>query len=303
MTPGKRAGSTPASSSAAHAHWRNNRCCGSVHCASRSDMSKKAGSNSSMSASTPCAGTKPGCCHSSTPGGRPGWCSSSSGWKREMDSTPSRRFFQNSSTDAAPGKRPDMPMMAMAPDGSVGAGAFSGVRADASGAVPVTGVAALKEAPDADDVSMGAAPAFAPSRSRRSASAWTVGCSNSQTTGTSRWSASRSRLATRTTVSDVPPRSSKKWSWTPMRWAPSSRAQTDVSRSSSGFPGSTKRPLRAVEAASGSGRACRSTLPLGVSGSAATVTNAVGTMYSGSRWRRCSRRAWTSSTPATAGTT
>ncbi|GMU01714.1 hypothetical protein KH5H1_58340 [Corallococcus caeni] len=106
--------------------------------------------------------------------------SSSSGVKREMDSTPSRRLRQNSSTDAAPGKRPDMPMMAMAFDGS--AAVPSVACADGTGAA----VGTDSSGKDTDCVGTVAARALSPSRSSRRASPWTVGCSKSQTTGTSR---------------------------------------------------------------------------------------------------------------------
>ncbi|CAM3866612.1 hypothetical protein COSO111634_27460 [Corallococcus soli] len=232
-------------------------------------MSKNAWSNWSMSSSTPPAGTKFGCCHRSMPSGRPGRCSSSSGVKREMDSTPSRRFFQKSSTEPAPGKRPAMPMMATSLlPGAWGAFARGGATGAAAGAV-----VRPRAPPD--------------SRSRRWARPWTVGCSKSHTTGSSCFSSSRRRAETRTTDSDVPARSSKKWSCTPTRSSPSSRAQRAAIFSSSGLPGSTKRPGPAM--APGTGRALRSSLPFGFRGSAGSRTKAVGTMNSGSRWRTCSR--------------
>jgi hypothetical protein len=40
-----------------------------------------------------------------------------------IDSTPSQRFFQNSSTESAPGKRPVMPMMATADEAALNRGA------------------------------------------------------------------------------------------------------------------------------------------------------------------------------------
>ena len=55
--------------------------------------------------------------------------------------------------------------------------------------------------------------------------------------------------------------------------------------------------------ASGSGSALRSTLPLGVSGSASSVTNADGTMYSGSFALSASRSPATVSSTSAVATT
>ena len=61
--------------------------------------------------------------------------------------------------------------------------------------------------------------------------------------------------------------------------APSTSAQIPASTSSTGVRGATYRSSAA--ASSGAGSALRSSLPLGVSGSASSSTNAAGTMYSG----------------------
>ena len=64
-----------------------------------------------------------------------------------------------------------------------------------------------------------------------------------------------------------------------------------ASSSSSGVRGGARTPGSGpAPAASGAGRARRSTLPLGVSGRAASATKAAGTMYSGRRSRRAARR-------------
>ena len=82
--------------------------------------------------------------------------------------------------------------------------------------------------------------------------------------------------------SEWPPRS-KKLSWTPTRSSPSTSAQMLASVSSIGPRGGDERGVSSRDRSrSGAGRASRSTLPFGVSGSASSATNAEGTMYSGS---------------------
>ena len=114
-------------------------------------------------------------------------------------------------------------------------------------------------------------------RSARPAPA-TVGASNRLRSGSSTSNASRTRAITWVASSEWPP-SSKKLSWTPTRSTPQHlgpdagqqlldrRARRDDRR----------RPAPARRR-SGAGSARRSTLPLGVSGSASSSTNADGTM-------------------------
>ena len=86
--------------------------------------------------------------------------------------------------------------------------------------------------------------------------------------------------------SEWPP-SSKKSSWTPTCVdAPAPRAQMPASSSSVGVRGATYACASSGRAPSGAGSALRSTLPLGVSGSASSATNAEGTMYSRQRRRQ-----------------
>jgi hypothetical protein len=75
---------------------------------------------------------------------------------------------------------------------------------------------------------------------------------------------------------------------TPTRSTPSSSPQAAASSSSTGVRGGPPAaPCGRAVTESGSGRARRSTLPLGVSGSASSSTKAEGTMCSGRRSRRC----------------
>ncbi len=132
----------------------------------------------------------------------------------------------------------------------------------------------------------------APVASMRSARAATVGASKKARRGSSTPSWERMREMTCVASSECPP-SSKKFpvtlTWGSRRMA----AKMAASFSSVGVRGATKES--ADEAASGTGRAFLSTLPLGVSGSASSTTKAEGTMYSGSRCRRKVRRAAVSS--------
>ena len=82
--------------------------------------------------------------------------------------------------------------------------------------------------------------------------------------------------------SEWPPRS-KKLSSTPTRSTPRTSLQIPASISSTGVRGATYPPPPPRPADSGAGSAARSTLPLAVSGSASSTTNADGTMYSGRR--------------------
>ena len=96
------------------------------------------------------------------------------------------------------------------------------------------------------------------------------------------------RAVTRTASSEWPP-SSKKLSWTPTRGTPSTSPRCAASSSSVGVARGDVARRRRPWPASGAGSALRSTLPLGVSGSASSTTKAEGTMYSGSRC--CRQRA------------
>ena len=97
------------------------------------------------------------------------------------------------------------------------------------------------------------------------------------------------------------PPSWKKLSWIPIRSRPSTPRQISASNSSLASRGATAlaSPSRAV---SGAGSALRSTLPLELSGSAASVTKTAGTMYSGRRDRRKARSSSTGA-PASVATT
>ncbi len=108
----------------------------------------------------------------------------------------------------------------------------------------------------------------------RCASRATVGASNSVRTGSSTFSIERMRLASRVASSECPPRS-KKLSSIPTLSSPSVLANRVASACSVGVRG-----LREADctAKSGAGRALRSILPLGVSGSASSMTSAAGTM-------------------------
>ncbi len=112
-----------------------------------------------------------------------------------------------------------------------------------------------------------------PASRRCSASAATVGASNSTRTASSAPSVARIREISRVASSEWPPRS-KKLSSTPTWARPSTSANSPASSCSWGVLGS--RPVPA-EPRSGAGRAARSSLPLAVSGSASSRTNADGT--------------------------
>ena len=107
------------------------------------------------------------------------------------------------------------------------------------------------------------------------------------------------RETTRVARSEWPPRS-KKLSSTPTRSRRSTSAQIPASTSSTCVRGATY--VASAGARSGAGSALRSSLPLGVSGSAFSTTNAPGTMYSGRLWRRCARSASGSTPPTTYAT-
>ncbi len=87
-----------------------------------------------------------------------------------------------------------------------------------------------------------------------------------------------------------PPRA-KKSSSTPTSGRPSTSAYRAHSSSSRALPG--RRPETGT-GLSGTGRARRSSFPLGSTGSCSSGTNAVGTMWSGSHCRACDRRDFTS---------
>ncbi len=111
------------------------------------------------------------------------------------------------------------------------------------------------------------------------ASAATVGVSNNVRTDTET-PRPRSSSTRRTASSEWPP-SSKKSSSTPTAGSPSTSANAAHSASSRGLDG--PRPAPVAAAWSGAGRAWRSSLPLAVSGSDSSTTQADGTMWSGSR--------------------
>ena len=89
---------------------------------------------------------------------------------------------------------------------------------------------------------------------------------------------------TRAASREWPP-SSKKLSFALTRGRRNTSAQTPAMISSAGVRYWSV-PSGPTEDGSGTGRALRSILPLGVSGSASSTTNADGVMYSGSRPRR-----------------
>ena len=87
----------------------------------------------------------------------------------------------------------------------------------------------------------------------------------------------RRRSIMLTASSEWPP-SSKKWSWRPTRSTPSS-SLPDAGQRLLDLACAAPRTARAATAApSGAGSALRSSLPLGVSGSASSATKAAGTM-------------------------
>jgi hypothetical protein len=132
-------------------------------------------------------------------------------------------------------------------------------------------------------------PAGAAAASRKDASVSTVGASKTARSGTSTPSAERSREITWVASSEWPPRS-KKLSPALTRSTPSTSAQTRATSRSAGVRGATP-SLPLCTAAEGAGRARRSTLPLGVRGSASSRTNVDGTIGSGSRPATKSRSA------------
>ncbi|CAH0356455.1 hypothetical protein AQB9606_04714 [Aquabacterium sp. CECT 9606] len=88
----------------------------------------------------------------------------------------------------------------------------------------------------------------------------------------------RPRLRARATICNVrmeSPPSSKKLSWRPTRSMPNTSAQTAASRVSASPCGASK---RSATSGTGCGRALRSTLPLALSGKAASTITATGTM-------------------------
>ncbi len=106
------------------------------------------------------------------------------------------------------------------------------------------------------------------------ASSATVGDSKIRWIGTSAPAAARMRLISRVASREWPP-SSKKPLSTPTSSTPSTSAKSAHNSSSPGVPGA--RPAeRSVRA--GAGRALRSSLPFGVTGSSGRVTKAAGTM-------------------------
>jgi hypothetical protein len=132
------------------------------------------------------------------------------------------------------------------------------------------------------------------SSASRAARAATVGRSKSSRSGTSKPSAVRNRDSAWMAAREWPPRS-KKLSSGPSRAWPRMRAKTFATSSACGVGGGASGALAHSSAASGASaaRAARSTLPLGVSGRAATSMKAAGIMYSGRvlrRWRRTRSR-------------
>ncbi len=125
-----------------------------------------------------------------------------------------------------------------------------------------------------------------------------VGVSKNCRTDSSTPSAVLIRLTSRLASSECPPRS-KKPSSMPTRATPSTSAKSAQRISSRGPRG--PRPAGSPSY-SGAGSALRSSFPFGVNGSASSVTNAVGTMNSGSRPHSRSRSSRTSGA-GPAGTT
>ncbi len=137
---------------------------------------------------------------------------------------------------------------------------------------------------------MGGADAGAPARTAASTareSPATVGASNRARRGRSNWKTLRRRDSTRVASRECPPRS-KKSSWMPIRGRSSRSAQTPAISSSVGVRGETSAP---PTGASGSGRARRSSLPLGVTGSSGSSTQEAGIIGSGSSSWSASRSA------------
>ncbi len=127
--------------------------------------------------------------------------------------------------------------------------------------------------------------------SARPASSAGVGASNRSRMASSAPSSVRARLTSRVASSECPPRS-KKLSSAPTSGSPSTSANRRHSTSSCGVRG--PRPPPSATAGSASGRARTSSLPLEFIGRPSTVTNAAGTMYSGSSRPRSSRSRRTS---------
>lgn len=119
-----------------------------------------------------------------------------------------------------------------------------------------------------------------PSASRRSiraASLRMVAAWSRAATGSSTPSSSRTLSTTRRARSEWPPRS-KKLAFTPMPVMPSTSLQIAASARSVSVLGAAASPSAADIASPMPGRALRSTLPFGVSGSASSSTQAWGTM-------------------------
>ena len=108
----------------------------------------------------------------------------------------------------------------------------------------------------------------------------TVGEVNSTRRGTSTPKASRTLATICVARSECPP-NSKKLSSRPTPSSRSTDAKMSATARSAGVVGSAPGTPASKRTSSGSGRARRSTLPLGVSGSSGSVTNADGTRYSG----------------------
>ncbi|RPK72270.1 hypothetical protein EES44_02890 [Streptomyces sp. ADI96-15] len=133
----------------------------------------------------------------------------------------------------------------------------------------------------------------------------TVGWSKSVLGERSAPSRVRSRETTFSPAMESPPSVKKSW-WAPTRPAPSTSAQTSATTvcvPGSGAVYCAPSSFRPPSASPGAGSARRSTLPLTVSGSAASSTRSEGTMYAGSRPARSARTAGTSSAAPPAGTT
>ncbi|CAM3856210.1 hypothetical protein COSO111634_27200 [Corallococcus soli] len=130
----------------------------------------------------------------------------------------------------------------------------------------------------------------------RSESRTSVGASNSARRGRSTPNRAPTRVTSCVASSEWPPRS-KKSSCAPTRSTRSTSRNRDASCSWSGVRGASS--SREDVAAVGAGSSRRSTFPLVVRGRASRPTKAAGTMYSGSRARRCSRRALASTVAGT----
>ncbi|SLI65838.1 Uncharacterised protein [Mycobacteroides abscessus subsp. abscessus] len=109
----------------------------------------------------------------------------------------------------------------------------------------------------------------------RAASCAAVGASNRSRSATVAFSAALTRATTLVALSELPPSSKKEWS-TLTRSVPSTSANTSATARSTAVRGA--RYGRCDTVKSGTGRALRSSLPTGVSGTSSSTTRWAGTM-------------------------